>query len=95
MEASKAPCCLSPLGTSGGSEDLERSDLATESTGQSKDMVPTCAQRGGFDEENLGTSDVSIFRGLGQLHQYGVGCTEATGQKKRRLDRGSHGHPQS
>ena len=41
MEAGKAPRCCSPLGTSGGSEGLEDSDLPKGLTGKSKDMGPT------------------------------------------------------
>ena len=44
MEAGRAPRCCSSLGTSGESEDLEKSYLAKGSTGQTKDMGPTCKQ---------------------------------------------------
>ena len=44
VEAGKARSCCSPLGTSGESEDLEKSNLAKRSTGQTKDIGLTCKQ---------------------------------------------------
>ena len=44
MEAGRAPRRCSSLGTSGESEDLEKSNLAKGSIGQSKDLGPTCKQ---------------------------------------------------
>ena len=84
MEAGKALCCLSPLGTSGGSEDLEKSDLAKGSTGQSKDMGPTCKQV------------VALIRSILEPFITNVDWLHRNHRaEKRRQDCVSHGRPHS
>ena len=93
MEAGRTPRCCSSLGTSGESEDLEKSNLAKGSTGQSKDMGPTCKQVvaliGNILEQVMSMS----FAGW-------VSCTNmdwlrSQRAEKRRQDSASHGRPHS
>ena len=94
MEAGRAPRCCSSLGTSGDSEDLKKSNLAKGSTGQSKDMGPTCKQVVAL-----------IGRPLGQVMSMSfadwVSCTNmdwllrSHRAEKRRQDNASHGPPHS
>ena len=94
MEAGRANRCCSSLGTSGGSEDLEKSDLAKGSTSLSKDMGPTCKQVVALIRSILGqVMSVSFADWVSCTHMDWLHRSHRS--EKRRQDRGSHGRPHS
>ena len=94
VEAGRAPRCCSSLGTSGDSENLEKSNLATGSTSQSMDMGRTCKQVVALIGNILGQIISKSFADWVSCTNKDWLCWSHRAVKKRQ-DNASHGRPHS